>query len=125
MSGIASYCYAVQYVTKYLLGDNIICSAPLFRAGLEKLSVVICVNLCPFACPVAPEDGTGAVPKAHFRFLCLKQKKNVVGGFFVRYFPTMGRSLRLILCGRRLILFWVPYLINLRLLCTPKQNMQV
>jgi hypothetical protein len=24
--------------------------------------VVICVNLCPFACPVAPEDGTGAVP---------------------------------------------------------------
>jgi len=41
--------------------DDIICSAPLFRAGLDKLSVVICVNPCPFACPVAPEDGTGAV----------------------------------------------------------------
>ena len=25
----------------------------------------------------------------------------------MRYFPTMGRSLRLISCGRRRILFWV------------------
>jgi len=32
-----------------LRSDHIICSAPLFRAGFDKLSVVICVNLCPFA----------------------------------------------------------------------------
>jgi hypothetical protein len=37
--------------------DHIICSAPLFRAGFDKLSVVICVNLCPFAVPInLPED---------------------------------------------------------------------
>jgi hypothetical protein len=28
---------------------DIICSARLFGAGLDKLSVVICVNPCPFA----------------------------------------------------------------------------
>jgi hypothetical protein len=39
--------------------DDIICSAPLFRAGPDKLSVVICVNLCPFACPVGPRGSTG------------------------------------------------------------------
>jgi hypothetical protein len=71
--------------------DNIICSAPLFRAGPDKLSVVICVNLCPFACPacpvapgdgtgVAPKDGTGAVPKARELFDTL--------GFKVRDFST-------------------------------------
>jgi len=46
-----------------LRSDHIICSAPLFRAGFDKLSVVICVNLCPFACPVASANGTGAVKK--------------------------------------------------------------
>jgi len=35
--------------------DDMICSAPLFRAGPDKLSVVICANLCPFEVPKARE----------------------------------------------------------------------
>jgi hypothetical protein len=57
VSGIKSYCYAVQYVTKYSLGDNIICSALLFRAGLEKLSVLALLN-ATFGSPPL-EDLTG------------------------------------------------------------------